>query len=84
LGELAGVYKITNKQNSKIYIGESEDISHRWIEHITDLICGEHCNSKLQTDFKDDNILQDTVKVLKQLRKEHPDFIYYDKFIQYF
>ena len=51
MDKLAGVYKITNKQNSKIYIGESEDISHRWIEHVTDLVCGEHCNSKLQIDF---------------------------------
>lgn len=51
MDKLAGIYKITNKQNSKIYIGESENIPRRWIEHITDLICGEHYNSKLQTDF---------------------------------
>lgn len=49
--KLAGVYKITNVINKKIYIGESEDISRRWVEHLTDLSLNQHCNSKLQTDF---------------------------------
>ena len=28
-----GIYKITNKQNNKIYIGKSKDIEDRWIYH---------------------------------------------------
>lgn len=72
MDKLAGIYKITNKQNNKIYIGESEDIAHRWIEHITDLVCGEHCNSKLQTDFDiygiknfEFDILQTTINTIR-------------------
>ena len=29
-----GIYKITNKLNGKIYIGQSVDIKKRWREHI--------------------------------------------------
>lgn len=36
----SGVYKITNKINEKVYIGESENISKRWIEH--------RCPSKIE------------------------------------
>lgn len=30
---MIGIYKITNKINGKIYIGQSKDIAHRWKEH---------------------------------------------------
>ena len=51
--KIAGIYKITNNKNGKIYIGESENIPRRWIEHITALTYGEHSNTKLQNDFKE-------------------------------
>lgn len=51
MGKIAGVYKITNKENGKIYIGESENINRRWSEHITDLVSNKHCNNKLQNEF---------------------------------
>lgn len=51
MDKIAGVYKITNKVNNKVYIGESEDISRRWVEHLTDLVSDEHCNHDLQDDF---------------------------------
>lgn len=50
--KIAGIYKITNTENGKVYIGESENIPRRWIEHITALTYGEHLNYKLQNDFK--------------------------------
>ena len=31
---MTGIYKITNKENGKIYIGQSIDILRRWKEHI--------------------------------------------------
>ncbi len=73
MDKLAGIYKITNKKNSKIYIGESEDIPHRWMEHITDLICGEHCNSKLQTDFNIYGIKNFEFDVLETFRIDEDD-----------
>ncbi|HEY5588869.1 MAG TPA: GIY-YIG nuclease family protein [Candidatus Paceibacterota bacterium] len=51
MDKLTGIYKIINKENHKIYIGESEDIPKRWVEHLTDLVSNEHCNKKLQNDF---------------------------------
>ena len=30
---MVGIYKITNKLNGKVYIGQSNDIERRWAEH---------------------------------------------------
>lgn len=51
--KISGIYKITNTINGKVYIGESENIPRRWIEHIVSLTYGEHGNYKLQNDFKE-------------------------------
>lgn len=34
---ICGIYKITNKINNKVYIGQSKDIYKRWIQHKTQL-----------------------------------------------
>lgn len=47
----SGIYKITNKVNGKIYIGESFDIERRWKEHIDDLNNNNHHSNKLQNDW---------------------------------
>jgi group I intron endonuclease len=47
----AGIYKITNIINNKIYIGSSSNISLRWNQHIEKLIYNLHENYKLQNDF---------------------------------
>lgn len=46
-----GVYKITNKLNNKIYIGESHDIERRWLEHKEELNNNIHHSYKLQNDW---------------------------------
>ena len=46
--QICGVYKITNKQNGKFYIGSSKDVYHRWYEHKYDLKNHNHCNQYLQ------------------------------------
>lgn len=48
---MKGIYKITNKINNKIYIGESLDILRRWKEHRETLAEGKHHNYKLQNDY---------------------------------
>ena len=47
----SGIYKITNTENNKVYIGESLDIHRRWDEHKYDLLHNKHCNYLLQNDF---------------------------------
>jgi hypothetical protein len=48
---IVGVYKITNINNNKVYIGESLNIKRRWKEHINDLSNNEHHSKKLQVDW---------------------------------
>ena len=38
---ICGIYKITNIQNNKCYIGQSANIKFRWITHIIDSINGD-------------------------------------------
>jgi group I intron endonuclease len=44
----SGIYKITNKNNGKFYIGSSKHLDRRWWEHQNDLIKNQHINPKLQ------------------------------------
>ena len=46
--KICGVYKITNKANGKFYIGSSNNIKHRWNNHIKQLTEQNHKNSHLQ------------------------------------
>ena len=48
-----GIYKITNKINGKVYIGQSNNIFRRWMEHQRDLIYGIHHSSKLQKEWNE-------------------------------
>lgn len=49
--KLSGIYKITNKINGKFYIGSSNSIFYRWLNHASDLTNGNHTNYKLQRAF---------------------------------
>jgi group I intron endonuclease len=44
----SGIYKITNKNNGKFYIGSSKNLDRRWWEHKNDLLKNKHINPKLQ------------------------------------
>ena len=46
---MIGIYKIENKVNSKVYIGQSIDIENRWKCHISYLSRGIHNNKHLQS-----------------------------------
>lgn len=48
---IAGIYKITNTINNKVYIGESLNIEERWIVHKSDLDNGNHHSYKLQQEW---------------------------------
>ena len=45
---IAGVYKITNEINGKLYIGSSYDLEGRYIIHKRELLKNEHHSKKLQ------------------------------------
>lgn len=44
----AGIYKIINKANGKVYYGSSENIGMRWTRHKSDLNNNNHGNHHLQ------------------------------------
>lgn len=46
---MVGIYKIENKVNGKVYIGQSIDIKTRWKCHINYLNNGTHNNKHLQS-----------------------------------
>lgn len=48
---IMGIYKITNIENNKIYIGSSVDIEKRWTKHVQDLNNNKHHSYKLQEDW---------------------------------
>lgn len=47
----SGIYKITNKQNGKVYVGSSKDMKAREYQHFYRLRKGNHYNVKLQRSF---------------------------------
>ena len=48
---MTGIYKITNKNNGKVYVGKSKDIMQRWATHERALLKRTHHSLKLQEDF---------------------------------
>ena len=46
--KVCGVYKITNMINGKFYIGSSNNIKNRWVQHKSSLHEGSHGNPYLQ------------------------------------
>lgn len=47
----AGIYKITNINTGKMYIGSSKDIERRWKEHVHNLKNDKHHSYKLQRSY---------------------------------
>lgn len=46
-----GIYKITNLDNGKVYVGQTDDIERRWRQHVSDLNAGKHHNIYLQNSW---------------------------------
>ena len=88
---MRGIYKIENKVNRKVYIGESLDIEVRWIKHIEDLNNNKHHSYKLQSDWNkygDNNFEFTIIAVLddriKKLVDRHLLFLYENRYINKF
>lgn len=48
---LTGIYKITNLDNGKMYVGQATDIYRRWDEHKRALNSNHHDNNYLQNSW---------------------------------
>lgn len=47
----SGIYKIINKVNGKYYVGSSQNIEHRWDQHLQMLRNNQHFNRKFQRAY---------------------------------
>ena len=47
---ISGIYKITNLLNGKVYVGQSQNVFERKIQHFTALRNGNHENHEMQKD----------------------------------
>lgn len=75
-----GIYKITNKENNKIYIGSTtSSFLKRWAEHKMDLVANKHSNSYLQRSFNKYGLNSFEFKIIKLL-DNGDDIIWYENF----
>jgi group I intron endonuclease len=88
----SGVYKITNKNNGRYYIGSSVNINNRWNEHKRKLKQNKHDNNFLQKSWNKHGeesflfeIIEYVVDLSKLLEREqhYLDLIAHDKKISY-
>lgn len=85
---MIGIYKIVNKINNKIYIGQSKDIEKRWINHRSDANnIHSHCyNYPLYRAFRKYGLENFDFQVIEECsveelnKKEQYWITYYDSF----
>lgn len=65
----AGVYRIKNKINNRVYIGSTKKFSVRFAQHLKSLLSGSHHNKFLQADFNKcgiDNFIFEVIEVVNE------------------
>lgn len=67
---MIGIYKIENKINGKVYIGQSVNIGGRWNSHLYDLERGTHPNPELQHEYNEFGFRNFTFEILEKCEKE--------------
>lgn len=78
---MIGIYKIENKVNGKVYIGQSVNIENRWKSHIRELNNGIHCNRHLLGSWKkygQDNFEFKTICVCNEDELDEKEIYYID------
>ena len=61
-----GIYKITNTNTNKVYIGSAVNIELRWKEHLNDLKKGLHHSIKLQRSFNKHGVNSFKFEIIEQ------------------
>lgn len=65
---MVGIYKITNQLNGKVYIGQSVNLKHRWIDHKSRARTGKQ--SPLYNDMRDLGFENFKFEIIEQCDKE--------------
>lgn len=66
---ITGIYKITNNLNSKVYIGQSVDISTRLKAHIKAGLGIDSSNNKLYTEMKDIGVENFSFEIIEECER---------------
>ena len=64
--DLVGIYSITFKQYKR-YIGSTQNMRRRFMQHLNDLTNGSHCNPKLQRYFNKYKTENFTIEIVEQM-----------------
>lgn len=70
---MIGIYKIENKINGKIYVGQSIDIKTRWYNHRKELNGNRHHNEHLQNAWNKYGESQFTFNIIEECTVENID-----------
>ena len=76
MNKISGIYRIINKLNNKVYIGQSKDISRRYKEHFSKRYCFS-CKDHLHYSMLHYGFENFTFEILK----ETYDLDYWEKFL---
>lgn len=71
---MIGIYKITNLINQKVYIGQSWNIKHRWVEHKSNAKTGKN-NGHLYNALLKYGVENFSFEVLKEFTTEYPEVL---------
>lgn len=83
---ICGIYKIENKINHKVYIGQSVDIYTRWYNHKHNLLNGTHYNSHLQKSwdkYGEENFDFSIIEICDQDRLDKLEVLYISHYQSY-
>ena len=84
--KICGIYKITNKINGKVYIGQSQDICKRWHEHKNNIKRERYSHVLLYKAFIKygiDNFIFEIVEKCEENSLSEREIYYIDKFRSY-
>ena len=71
--DIVGIYKITNKINGKVYIGQSVNIEHRWKVHLSRYRTGRNSHTRLYKAMKKHGIENFIFEIICQCSENELD-----------
>lgn len=84
--QMIGIYRIQNKINGKVYIGQSININKRWKQHIYGLENNRHNNKHLLSSWNKygkDNFIFEVICLCDVLELDQKEVYYIEKFKSY-
>lgn len=83
---MTGIYKITNLDNGKIYVGQATDIKDRWYDHKRKLKHNSHENSYLQNSWNlhgENKFRFEIIEICRQEELDEREMFWIDKLRTY-